>query len=219
MPATLAALRRPRLDRARRRRIVSSGLEEHELRLGAPILHRVAAGESTAIQECLDRYGGLVWSLARRFSKEASEAEDAAQEVFIELWKKAERFDPSLASEMTFVAMIARRRLIDRSRRKQRTFATETLDENPAVAVRDRGQAEVDLCDEAARASQALSRLKPEQRRVLELSIYGGLSHEEIARTTKLPLGTVKTHARRGLARVRELLGVAEASGAEGAGS
>jgi RNA polymerase sigma-70 factor (ECF subfamily) len=167
----------------------------------------------------LDRYGGLVWSLSRRFTKEAAEAEDAAQEVFIELWKKAERFDPSLASEMTFVAMIARRRLIDRSRRKRRTFPTESLEEDPSVEAGDRGQARVDLCDEAARASQALERLKPEQRRVLELSIYKGLSHEQISRATNLPLGTVKTHARRGLAKIREMLGVARARGAEGASS
>jgi len=186
---------------------------------GQPILHRVGAGDGAAIQECLTRYGGLVWSLARRFSKDSADAEDAAQEVFIELWKKADRFDPSLSSEITFVAMIARRRLIDRCRRKTRSFATDAIEDDPSLAVHDHGQAEVDICDEASRAAQALERLKPEQRRVLELSIYDGLSHEEIARTTKLPLGTVKTHARRGLARVRELLGVAEPRRAEGAGS
>jgi RNA polymerase sigma-70 factor (ECF subfamily) len=167
----------------------------------------------------LDRYGGLVWSMARRFSKQPAEAEDAAQEVFIELWRKADRFDPSLASEMTYVAMIARRRLIDKSRRKQSALPTEVLEEDPALEASDRRLDHVDICDEAARAAQALSRLKPEQQRVLELSIYEGLSHEEIARATKLPLGTVKTHARRGLARIREWLGAATTHGAEGAGS
>jgi len=188
-------------------------------RTGSAILHRVAAGDSAAVRECLERYGGLVWSLARRFTKDASEAEDAAQEVFIELWKKAERFDPSLASEMTFVAMIARRRLIDRGRRQDRLVAAEDIEDDPSLAVRDRGQADVDVCDEAARASRALARLDPEQKRVLELSIYDGLSHAEIARATKLPLGTVKTHVRRGLARVRDLLGATEVRGAEGAGT
>jgi RNA polymerase sigma-70 factor (ECF subfamily) len=187
--------------------------------LERPILHRVAAGETAAIQECLDRYGGLVWSMARRFTKQPAEAEDAAQEVFIELWRKADRYDPSLASEMAFVAMIARRRLIDRSRRKQSALPTEALEEDPRLEERDRRLDHVDVCDEAARAAAALSRLKPDQQRVLELSIYEGMSHEEIARATKLPLGTVKTHARRGLARIREWLGVSAARGAEGAGS
>jgi len=166
-----------------------------------------------------DDIGGLVWSLARRFAKPAAEAEDAAQEVFIELWKKAARFDPNLSSEMTFVAMIARRRLIDRNRRKYRGPTTELSGVEPHAEGTDYGQARVDICDEAARAVQALAKLKPEQQRVLELSIYSGLSHEQIARVTKLPLGTVKTHARRGLARIREALGVARAHETEGGGS
>ena len=81
------------------------------------LLNRVAAGEMAAMQECINQYGGLVWSLARRFSASAADAEDAVQEVFITLWKYASRFDESKGSETTFVSMIARRRLIDRLRR------------------------------------------------------------------------------------------------------
>jgi RNA polymerase sigma-70 factor (ECF subfamily) len=187
--------------------------------LADSILHRVAAGDSAAVNECLERYGGLVWSLARRFAKRGDDAEDAAQDVFIELWKKAERFDPSIASEMTFVAMIARRRLIDRSRRKQRTVITGVLEDEPASREPDRGQARVDVCDEAERAARALAQLKPDQQRVLKLSIYDGLSHEQIAKAIQMPLGTVKTHARRGLAKLRDMLGVERVADAEGAGS
>jgi RNA polymerase sigma factor (sigma-70 family) len=213
MPATRAA--QPPSRGAKR--ATASDVEHN--RVSQPILHRVAAGDSTAVQECLDRYGGFVWSLARRFSKQPSEAEDAAQEVFIELWRKAGRFDPSVASEMTFVAMIARRRLIDRNRRRQRGPTSELSGVELPSESADRDLAEVDICDEAARASRALTELKPDQRRVLELSIYSGLSHEQIARVTKLPLGTVKTHARRGLARVREMLGLAPAPKIEGGGT
>jgi RNA polymerase sigma-70 factor (ECF subfamily) len=174
-----------------------------------PILQRVAAGEHSAVQECMDRYGGLVWSLARRFCPDREEAEDAVQEVFIELWNKAGRYDASLASEVTFVAMIARRRLIDRGRRRQRTPRAEAIeDERVLPGSEDRSAELVDIGDEAQRAMEAVRQLRPDEQKVLRLAIWEGLSHDQIAKATALPLGTVKTHLRRGLIRVREMLGV-----------
>lgn len=192
--------------------------DPHRSSVAEPILHRVAAGEPGAVQECLDRYGGLVWSLARRFCPNREESEDAVQEVFIEIWNKAKRYDASLASEITFVAMIARRRLIDRSRRRQRGIQTDGLeDENSLPPSEDRSQEMVDVGDEVARAQKALAQLRPDEQKVLRLSIYEGLSHDQISKATALPLGTVKTHLRRGLIRVREMLGVdpAQASTSE----
>lgn len=186
-----------------------------------PLLHRIAAGDNTAVEACLDRYGGLVWSLARRFSANRHEAEDAVQDVFIELWKKAPRYDASLSSEPTFVALIARRRLIDRSRRAAGVRASEDLDESLQSPSAEADYERVEICDEAARAASALARLKPEQQKVLKLSIFDGLSHQEIADKLSLPLGTVKTHVRRGLERIREVLGrtsAASAASAEGVG-
>lgn len=182
-----------------------------------PLLPRIAAGDSRAVEACLDRYGGLVWTLALRFTKNRHEAEDAAQEVFIELWKKAPRYDAALAPEATFVALIARRHLIDRGRRRSNAPAGEL--EPDELADASRAEAErVDLEDEASRASAALAQLKPEQQRVLRLSIFDGLSHQEIAEKTALPLGTVKTHVRRGLERVREILGRTSATTAPSGG-
>lgn len=178
------------------------------------ILERVAAGDAAAVDECLKRYGGLVWSLARRFSTDRADAEDAVQDVFVELWRAAGRFDPGAGSEITFVAMLARRRLIDRLRRRQRAPAAEALPDE-RLATPNTGTERVELCDEAAKAAAELAQLRPEERRVLELAIYHGLTHEEIATTTGLPLGTVKTNARRGLIRLRERLAPAE----KGAGS
>ena len=164
--------------------------------------------------ELLDRYGGLVYSLARRFCYESSEIEDAVEEVFIAIWQSAGRFDASLGSEETFVSMLARRRLIDRRRRSVRRRAGQ-VDADVSVMV-DRGSAGPDGRDGAeralehsevvARAENVLNQLKPEQRECLRLSIYQGLSHEEIAQATGIPLGTVKTHVRRGLIAVREAL-------------
>src|SRR5450432_2250571 len=63
----------------------------------SPLLHRVAAGDSAAVRECIAQYGGLVWSLSRRLSRSEADAEDAAQEIFLDLWKSAARFDPTVA--------------------------------------------------------------------------------------------------------------------------
>ena len=173
--------------------------------MSPPTLQRVASGEEAAVRECLDLHGALVWSLARRFSPSLEDAEDAVQEVFLDLWKSAARFDPAAASEATFVAMIARRRLIDRRRKRQRRPDTEPLpDASPPPAAVAPASAEISA--EASLAARAVAQLRPEQRQVLLLATCQGLSHEEIATSTGMPLGTVKAHARRGLLRVREIL-------------
>ena len=169
-----------------------------------PLLGRVAAGDAASTRECLARYGGLVWSIARRF--DPGDAEDAVQEIFLDLWKSAARFDPNIASETAFVATIARRRLIDRQRMRRRRPAMEQLPEVPSHI--DPGASPA-MCAEASQAAAALEALRPEQRQVLVLSVSHGLSHGEIAAKTGMPLGTVKAHARRGLLSIRAaLLGV-----------
>ena len=82
------------------------------------VLQRIASGDSAAVRECMDQYGALVWSLARRLSRTASDAEDATQEIFLDIWRSAGRFDAAQGSDKMFIAMIARRRLIDRLRKK-----------------------------------------------------------------------------------------------------
>ncbi|HRH43211.1 MAG TPA: RNA polymerase sigma factor [Pyrinomonadaceae bacterium] len=174
------------------------------------ILQRIAEGDKTAVQDCLNTYGGLVWSLARRMLPNIDEAEDAVQETFIDIWKNAERFDERQASETTFVAMIARRRLIDRLRKSQRQVSADSIDD---ILIEPSGNfhQNLQIGVEAREAAKELDKLRPEQRQVLQLSIYQGLSHQEISSMTGMPVGTVKTHARRGLMQIRENLGLKEA--------
>ena len=179
------------------------------------ILERVAAGDSPAVEECLQKYGGLVWSLARRLCSNYADAEDAVQEVFIEVWRHASRFDPQVASEATYITMIARRRLIDRYRRRSRELDTASIQEE-MVESTSQHEEQTEIEEEAARARQYMQQLRPEQQQVLELSITHGLSQSQIAEATNLPLGTVKTHARRGLMRLRELLGAVEVGSTKG---
>ena len=169
-----------------------------------PVLSRVAAGEAAAVQECVDAFGGMVLALARRWSTDDADAEDAVQEVFFDLWKHAGRFDPARASERGFVAMLTRRRLIDRLRKRSR--------EVPVDAIPDG----FDLPDEAADLTEqvtgaldaraALEQLSPLQRKFIERHLLDGRTHDEIARESQVPLGTVKSHIRRGLLKARALL-------------
>lgn len=182
------------------------------------ILTRVGQGDATAVGECLDRYGSLVWSLALRFCGDRSEAEDAVQEIFIDLWMSARRFDPKRASEETFVALIARRRLIDARRKSARRPATGLLPETLTAPIDDHS-ARLEDRDDARKAAIALAELGDDPRRILTMAIYEGKTQEQIARATGLPLGTVKTHARRGLIRLRQLLGVTPDLSAHGARS
>lgn len=173
--------------------------------LSEDLLPRVAAGDPQAIQGCIDRYGALIWSLARRHSPSPADAEDAVQEIYIDLWKSSERFDSNKASETTFVAMIARRRLIDRHRHRQRRPQTDALDPARDDVV-DPNQKQMEASAEASLAARALATLAPQEQRVILLSTYQGMSHGQISDHTGIPLGTVKTYIRRGLQRVRKLL-------------
>ena len=172
------------------------------------LLQRVAKGDAAAVDDCLDQYGDLVWSLARRHCMEREEAEDAVQEIFIDLWRSAARFDPSRGSEVTFICTIARRRLIDRNRYRQRQLRTESLEtrEGEVRDIHDIKADQVEAQAEAALAVEAMDQLDPKEREVILLSVYQGMSHSQIARHTDLPLGTVKTCIRRGLMRVSDLL-------------
>ena len=169
-----------------------------------PLLPRIAAGDERAVRDCVARYGPLVWSLARRWSPDPSEAEDAVQEIFIDLWRTAARYDVARISEAGWVAMIARRRLIDRARRRERLPAMESIPDGFDLA--DDSERDLDREWRAEQARAVLRELPPAQRRMLELSLLHGRTHDEIARETETPLGTVKSHIRRGLQRARDLL-------------
>jgi RNA polymerase sigma-70 factor, ECF subfamily len=170
------------------------------------VLERIAAGDGAAVRECIDRYGRLIWSLARKFSLTLMDAEDAVQEIYLEIWKSASRYDSAAGSESLFITMIARRRLIDRSRAHRRRPQTEEFDESYMSIGLSEEPGEMLLASEVDAAHAALAALDPKMREVLVMGIVEGLTHSEIATRTGRPLGTVKTQMRRGLSRIRSLL-------------
>ncbi len=173
------------------------------------ILQRIADGDQSAVADCMDQYGDLIWSLARRFLRGSADAEDAVQDIFIELWSTAERFDPSVASEVAFVSMIARRRLIDRLRRQERRPAGESFDEFAIDVTADEAMTAGDHVD-VATVVDVIDEMEDQQQTILSMSVYQGYSHSEIADELSMPLGTVKTKVRRGLMQIRDRLDTAD---------
>lgn len=174
----------------------------------ATLLQRIASGDGTAVRPLIDCYGGFVWSIVRaRFSgqQQQHDAEEVVQDVFASIWKDAGRFDPTKGSEKTFIAVIARRRVVDRLRRRgaSQESAVEAsqldsqVDTKPAPGLSSQAE-------DVRIAARALENLPQPQRMVLRLFIVSGHTHEQISVATGVPLGTVKSHIRRGLARVRE---------------
>lgn len=179
------------------------------------LLCRIAAGDPRAVEACLDEYGGTILALARRYlTTVKGDVEGAVQEVFIELWKNAHRFDPSRGSEPAFVMTMAHRRLIDRRRWHASRFSVGELAMEPAAGASAASASTpatnpgvgAELRDEARDAAAALERLPTDEQQLLRLSIYSGLSHERISIAVGLPVGTVKTRIRRGLDRLRRSL-------------
>jgi len=170
------------------------------------ILERIATGDQRAVKECMEVYGGLVWALARRYHYSAADAEDATQEIFLEVWKSAGRYDATMGAEAVFIATIARRRLIDRIRAAKRRPVTEEFDESFAVSQSLEAPDAGVLAVDAEVATRALARLGQGERDVLLMGVVDGMTHSEIAMATGKPLGTVKTQLRRGLLKIRDML-------------
>lgn len=175
-----------------------------------PVLPRLAAGEPRAMNECIDRYGGLIWGIVRRSIKDNAAAEDLVQEIFTEVWKKAGFFDPAVASEATFIGLVARRRSIDYLRRQGRQPGFEPLEAAESIPVSSAPASTVDCDPEAVRST--IATLPDDTRQLFRMFFEDGFTHPEIAEKTGLPLGTVKTRLRRGLLTLRERLSRADIS-------
>lgn len=170
----------------------------------APLL-RLARGEAGAVAACVDAYGPLVQGLARRLLQDDAEVEDVVHEVFIELWRSAQRFDPAKASDRGFVAMLARRRIIDRRRRLDRRPKMVELNPVRDEPTTDEHERTIGRLH-AAPAVDALRTLNADRQRWIMMAVVEGFTHSEIAEETGTPLGTVKSGIRRGLAEMRSWL-------------
>jgi RNA polymerase sigma-70 factor (ECF subfamily) len=169
------------------------------------LMRRVAIGEEDAIAELYDRFGGLVYKLSIQFLSNNAEAEDAVQEVFVRLWKTADRFDPRKAKLVTWVMLITRRHLIDRLRRKTVRPKSHELTEQHNVSATDTvDSSNIVVQERNAALWQALQTLPEMQRIVIERAYFQGFTLREVSLQLDAPLGTVKSSLSRGLLRLRE---------------
>jgi len=169
-------------------------------------LDRLRAGDPAALDELYDRHNPLLYSLVLRIVRQVADAEEVVQETWVQAWKRAASYDAARGTVGAWLVTLARSRAIDRYRslasRRRAETAVEAeppnpRDEPPAVAVQ--GQMR-------ERIVAALGELPPQQRRTLELAYFSGLSQSEISAQLGVPLGTIKSWARQGLLRLRELV-------------
>jgi RNA polymerase sigma-70 factor (ECF subfamily) len=166
---------------------------------------RFAAGDEVALEEAYRRWSRLVYTVALRSTGNAEDAADVAQATFVSAWRGRSGFDPAKGSLPAWLMSIARRRLADhwedRSRESRRTEAVSAVPEDAVEAPVDTVVDRVLLADE-------LERLGDPPRRIMELAFFQDLTHVQIASLLDLPLGTVKSHIRRSLDRLRTRLEV-----------
>ena len=174
------------------------------------LLARIAEGDQEAFSALYDEVAPRVLGLIRRLVVDHSQSEEVAQEVFLEIWQTASRFDPSKGGAATWMLTMAHRRAVDRIRSSQ-----SSRDRDTKIGIRDFAleydhvAESVEVKIEHERVSQAMTRLTELQRQAVSLAYYGGYSHSEVAAMLKVPIGTVKTRLRDGMIRLRDELGVA----------
>jgi len=169
----------------------------------------IAGGDSRALSEFYDEASRYVHTIALRILRDPDEAEEITLDVFQQVWKLASSYDPARCAVPAWVAMMARSRALDRWRSLQtrRRRMTGEMPEGFEPVSSDAGpESTVAARQDQVRVRTALEALPAEQRRMIQLSFWGGLSHSEVAEQTGVPLGTVKTRIRLGMLKLREAL-------------
>jgi RNA polymerase sigma-70 factor (ECF subfamily) len=172
------------------------------------LLAEVARGSSAAFEELYPLIASPVYGVALRVLRNPGLAEDVSQEVLVDVWRLAPRFDRSRGSAMTWILTITHRRSVDRVRREQSQLdrtarvAAEPAQEHDVVV------AELERTWDAALVRRALTTLTGLQREAIELAFYQGYTHDQVSAVLDVPLGTAKTRIRDGLIRLRDAMGV-----------
>ena len=172
------------------------------------LLAAIVDRQPAAIAELYDRYCGMLQALSQRILGNGSDAEDVLQEAFLQVWNQAGRYDPKRSSVSTWLVLITRSRSIDRlrSRQVQQRTATAALQEKSVVHTSPKGVGNVLLQERRQRLQQEMRNLPDEQRQVLEMAFFEGMTQSEISTRAGIPLGTVKTRTLLAMKKLRKAL-------------
>jgi RNA polymerase sigma-70 factor (ECF subfamily) len=174
------------------------------------LLGRIALGDRAAFGLLYDQIAPRVLGLIRRLLRDHAQSEEVTQEVFLEIWQNAARYDPNKGGASSWIMTMAHRRAVDRVRASQasrdRDVKIGIRDYNPDY---DNVAESVQIKIEHERVEKAMLRLTELQRQAVTLAYFGGYSHSEVAAMLSVPIGTVKTRLRDGMIRLRDELGVA----------
>ena len=173
------------------------------------LLAQVAAGDKAAFARLYDATSARLFGLARRLLVDAAQAEEVTQEVYLEIWQTATRYEVTRGSAMSWMLTLAHRRAVDRIRAAQASRNRDTR-----IGIRDLDREFDDVSEtveirvETERVKRALAKLTELQRQAVTLAYFKGLSHSEVAQLLHVPVGTVKTRLRDGMIRLRDEMGV-----------
>ena len=179
----------------------------------AALMSQVAQAQSAALSELYDRYGRMVFSLAFRITGSNETAEEVTQDVFVQVWRFAEHYDPQQGKLTTWLSSVTRNRAIDilRQQNVRPEGHADSLDDDlfgfNDSASEAAVEPSVELRLQREQVRQALEQLPEEQRRVLALAFFMGMTQQEISVKLNQPLGTVKTRIRLGMIKLKSLLG------------
>jgi RNA polymerase sigma-70 factor (ECF subfamily) len=189
-----------------------SGANAERARADAELLRRIARDDREAFSQLYDRFSRPLYATALRILNNPSEAEDIVQDVFLSLWEKAATFEVARGSAFAWAVTLTRNRAIDRIRMRTRRaeLLSQTTVEDAGTQPSDAGPDSATrllLKEQSGTVRAAVAALPPEQQRAVELAFFSGLTQQEIAAQLQEPLGTVKARIRRGLLKLRDILG------------
>ncbi len=171
-------------------------------------LRLCARGDRDAFAEVYDATAGRVYGLVLRVVRDPAQAQEVTQEVYLELWQLASRYDPARGSALSWILTLAHRRAVDRVRSAEAVTRRDAAYQSQNHLVEHDSTADLAHASlEARRVRTALAALPPIQREAIELAYLGGYTHREVAGLLDLPLGTAKTRIRDGLIRLRDTIG------------